>query len=288
VTQPDRPRGRGYRVSAPPIKVLAQKHGIPVLQPARLKDVEFLAAVRSTTPDLGVVAAYGKILPDAVLGVPRLGMINVHASLLPAWRGAAPVHRAVMAGESETGVTIMRVVQELDAGPMLAQRSRPIGPDETSDDVERDLAALGGSLLPGVIAAMEAGTVSETPQDHSKANYAPRLVKEDGLVDWSRGAAAIHNQVRGLHPWPLASAWIHETRLLVRRTHALDRSSGTPGLHVPGIIVETRGRLVVACGEGTQIEILELQPEGRRAMSAREFLAGHHIEPGARFHTPES
>jgi methionyl-tRNA formyltransferase len=197
VTQPDRPRGRGQKVSAAPIKARALAAALPVLQPERLKDPAFLDALAALRADLGVVAAYGKILTDALLAVPRLGMINVHASLLPRYRGAAPVHRAIIAGERETGVTIMRVVKALDAGPMLTTVRRPIGPDETSDEVERDLARLGAHLLVSATDALAAGSSEETPQDDRTATYAHRLTKEDGVIDWNWPAARLHDQI---HP----------------------------------------------------------------------------------------
>ena len=285
VTQPDRPRGRGQKLCAPPVKDTALAHGLPVWQPERLKDEALLSELRRLAPDLGVVAAYGRILPETLLGLPRLGMINVHASLLPAWRGAAPVHRAVMAGETETGVTIMRVVRELDAGPVLMQVVRPVGPDETSAEVERDLARLGASLLVPAIAALEAGTAVEAPQDHSRATYAPRLTREESPIDWSAPAAVVHDRVRGLHPWPLAATWLDGARILVLRTRLLERPAGTSAAPA-GSVLDTHGRLIVACGEGTALEILELQPEGRRQMVAREFLAGRHLVPGARLTAP--
>jgi methionyl-tRNA formyltransferase len=281
VTQPDRPRGRGHRLAAPPVKEMALARGVPVWQPERLKDERLLDELRGLAPDLGVVAAYGRILPEVLLALPHLGMINVHASLLPAWRGAAPVHRAVMAGETETGVTIMRVVRDLDAGPTLAQAVRPIGPEETSAEVERDLARLGASLLPPALAALESGTAVETPQDHTRATYAPRLAKEESPIDWSAAAAVIHDRVRGLHPWPLASCWIDDARVLVLRTRPAGRPTGT-GDTPPGSVLDAHGRLLIACGEDTALDILELQPEGRRPMAAREFLAGRRLRPGAR------
>jgi methionyl-tRNA formyltransferase len=218
VTQPDRPSGRGQRRQAPPVKDLARAHGIPVQQPERLKDDAFLSGLRELNADIGVVAAYGRILPDALLQVPRLGLINVHASLLPKYRGAAPVHRAVMAGERVTGVTIMRVVRELDAGPMLAAAERPIDPNETSEVVERDLAELGAALLVRTLDELAAGRAREVPQDDAQATYAPKISREDGAIDWRQRARAIHDQVRGLHPWPHAYAFLDGARYVVRRT----------------------------------------------------------------------
>src|SRR5262249_21727461 len=230
VCQPDRPRGRGHKTSAGPVKSRAVSAGCPVLQPQRLKADGLLERLAALAADLGVVAAYGRILTDAVLAMPRLGLINVHASLLPRYRGAAPVHRAIIAGDRETGVTIMRVVQALDAGPMLATAHRPIGADETSDEVERDLARIGAPLLVETVDGLAAGTVRETPQDASAATYAPRLTKEDGALDWQAPAIRIHNLVRGLHPWPHASTFLHGRRLILLRSSPSDQPAGAaPG-----------------------------------------------------------
>lgn len=281
VTQPDRPRGRGHHVSFSPVKEVAIEAGVPVLQPERLKAPEVLQALGDLHADLGVVAAYGKILPEAVLQVPRLGMINIHASVLPAYRGAAPVHRAVMAGERETGVSIMRVVRELDAGPVFAIARRPIDEHETSADVERALAEIGTSLCVRVIDDLAAGRASEAPQDASQATYAPRLTKEDGLLDWSRPARDLHNQIRGLHPWPHAESVLEGHRVLILRS-AIEEERLSP-VAPPGTVLRATGDdLVVATGAGA-LRLLELRPEGKRAMSPREFMAGRRLRPGMRF-----
>jgi methionyl-tRNA formyltransferase len=292
VTQPDRPRGRGQKTSDAPVKARAVAAGLPVLQPERLKDPAFMSALGALGADLGVVAAYGKILSDAVLATPRLGMVNVHASLLPRYRGAAPVHRAIIAGETETGVTIMRVVKALDAGAMIATVRRPIGPDETSHDVERDLGRLGARLLVDTIEAMASGTVSETPQDDAAANYAHRLTKDDGIVDWSWPAVRVHNLIRGLHPWPHAFTF-HDGRRLILIRSRIDSAGRAgdgeqavvdPGLG-PGTIVEAAGdRLFIATGDGL-LQLLTVQPEGKRQLDVREFLAGHKLGVGERLHT---
>ena len=279
VTQPDRPRGRGQKTSDAPIKARALAAGLPILQPDRLKAPEFVDAFGALRADLAVVAASGKILPESLINTPRLGMINVHASLLPKYRGAAPVHRAVIAGEPETGVTIMRVVKALDAGPMMATVRRPIALDDTSDVVEADLARLGATLLLSVVEQLAAGTASETPQNDSAATYANRLSKDDGIVDWSASAAQIHNQIRGLHPWPHAFAYLDGRRLILLRSSADREASSAP----PGTIVEAAGdRLTVATGQG-RLHVLRLQPEGKRPLAAREFLAGHKLPAHARF-----
>lgn len=283
VSQPDRPRGRGHRLVATPTKELAVLCGVPVLQPTRLRDEGFLADIRALHADLGVVAAYGRILPDALLEIARLGMINVHASLLPRYRGAAPVHRAVIAGEAETGVTIMRVVHDLDAGGMMAVGRRPIGPDEISPEVERDLAGLGAVLLVDVVEQLAEGRATEIPQDDALATYAPKILKSEGVADWTVPARAIHNRVRGLQPWPLVSVHIGEARYLLHRTEVVDETVTAP----PGTIVSASGdRLTVAAGDGGLLRVVQIQPEGRRAMSARELLAGHAIRPGTRLDAP--
>lgn len=278
VSQPDKPRGRGHRVAATPTKELAVLCGVPVLQPTKLRDEAFLASIAALRADLGVVAAYGRILPDALLGIPRLGMINVHASLLPAYRGAAPIHRAVIAGDTVTGITIMRVVSELDAGPMIARAAVPIGPDDTSVEVEAQLAERGAALLLDVVEQFARGEVVETPQDHTKATHAQKIVKTEGPIDWSLPAVRIHNLVRGLQPWPLASTTIGGVRCLIHRTAVGGEAAGTP----PGTIVRAEGEtLAVATGDGV-IQILQIQPEGRRPMTAREFLSGHRTTTGTR------
>jgi methionyl-tRNA formyltransferase len=281
VTQPDRARGRGHKPQPPPVKELALQYGITVLQPERLRDEGFLAALRAFDADLGVVAAYGRILTDAVLQMPKRGLINVHASLLPQYRGAAPIHRAVMAGERETGVTIMRIVKALDAGPMLATLSRSIDPGETSISVERDLARLGAVVLAEAVDAIAEGRATERPQDDSRATYAPKLEKGDGIIDWSRPALDIHNQIRGLHPWPHGFSDLEGERLILLSSEVERDLPGTRA--EPGVILDAHAdQLRVQTGDGV-LRLLMLQREGRRPVTAREFLAGRRIQPGARF-----
>jgi methionyl-tRNA formyltransferase len=283
VSQPDRPRGRGHQLQPTPTKAVAAAHRIPLLQPAKIKDEVFLQAIRDLRPDLGVVVAFGRILPDALLGIPRLGMINVHASLLPRYRGAAPIQRAVLAGDSETGVSIMRVVTELDAGPVFTIARAPIPADATSGDMEAVLAALGAASLIPVVDALADGRAVEMPQDHRAATHAAKMTKPEGAIDWRLTAGEVHNRVRGLQPWPLASTTLNGERLVVRRTRpaGLDTHDAEPAT-----IVRAHGdELMVACGDGTALQILQIQPEGRRTMSAREFLAGRDPLEGARFGT---
>jgi len=280
VTQPDRARGRGQRSHAGPVKQIAEGFGLPVLQPLRLREEGFLPALRDCRADIGVVAAYGKILTDEVLQVPRLGLINVHASLLPKYRGAAPIHRAVMSGERETGVTIMRVVKALDAGPMMSKVTHPIGEHETSAEVERAIAALGARALVEVVDAMAEGRASETAQDDTQATYAAKIEKADGIIDWSRPARDIHNQIRGLHPWPHAFTDLDGERTILLKSAIESEQAGDTA---PGLILEARGdTLLVATGGGV-LRLLTLQREGRRPVTAREFLAGRQVAPGSRF-----
>ncbi|MBK5297745.1 MAG: methionyl-tRNA formyltransferase [Vicinamibacteria bacterium] len=279
VTQPDRPSGRGHQVTASPVKSLALERGVPVLQPEKMRDEMFLGALRALDADLGVVAAYGRILTDAILAIPRLGMVNVHASLLPRWRGAAPIHRAILAGDTETGVTIMRVVRELDAGPTMATLREPIGPSQTTGDVERILVTRGALLLAEIVERMAEGPVPEEPQPPTGVTYADRITKADSPIFWWRPAGEIHNQVRALNPWPLASTSLDGARLLVVSTEA--GAEAAPAGALPGTTLTAHGdRFIVAAGHGT-VQLLTVKPEGKRAMAAREFLAGHRVSPGA-------
>jgi methionyl-tRNA formyltransferase len=290
VTQPDKRRDRGHRVTDAPVKAAARAHDIPVFQPGRLHDPDVIDVLRRHSPDLAVVAAYGKLIPGDLLALPRLGMLNVHASLLPKYRGAAPVHRAIMNGEVETGVTIMRVVEALDAGDMLAKSVRAIGTDDTSEQLEQALAHDGAGLLIEVLDQLEAGTVRAEPQDEGASTYAPRLRKEEGLIDWTQPARRIHDQVRGLYPWPHAYSNLDGARLIVWKTTVIrldvaaqrrSRPDSTPA--TPGTIVDvTRDAIEVATGDGV-LQLTEVQAEGRRPMSTRDFLAGRTVRPGTKF-----
>ena len=277
VSQPDRPKGRGHKLQPTPTKIAAEATGVPVLQPAKVKDPAFHAALAVFAPDLGVVAAYGRIIPDAVLAIPRLGMINIHASLLPKYRGAAPIHRAVIDGELETGVTIMRVVTELDAGPMFATERRSIGANETTPEVERALAMSGASLVLRVIEQMASGEAAETPQDHARATHAAKIERHEGTIAWTLPAGRIHNLIRGLQPWPLVTVTLDGMRCRLHRSALTDENTdATPGT----ITAVANGVLSVAAGDGRVVQILEIQPEGKRVMPVRDFLAGHPVAPG--------
>lgn len=285
ITQPDKPRGRGQQIVAGPVKALAGSLGLPVLQPERLARDHFEAAFTALDADVGVVAAYGKILPDWVLATPRLGLVNVHASLLPRYRGASPVHRAVIAGEAETGVTIMRVVKALDAGPMLATVRVPIAGDDTTTIVESLLAIRGAELLVQTLDAIAAGTAHETPQDESLATYAPKLVKGEGLIDWSRPSSHIHNLVRGLWPWPHAFTHLSGLRYIIHRSRVSQVAANAAAAGTIVVASAIEG-VHVACGDDTALELIDLQLEGKRVMSARDLMAAKTLVAGARFATP--
>lgn len=285
VTQPDRPQGRKQEIIPSPIKRDAQRRGIPVLQPEDVNSPEFLTQLRALEPDLLVTAAYGQILSADLLGISRLGGINLHGSVLPAYRGASPVARAIEHGDLETGVTVIRMTPRIDAGGMLAVARTPIGADETAGELEARLAALGAPLVAQAIAALEAGTATVLPQERARVTRAPKLRKEDGRIDWTKPARAVHNLVRAMQPWPTAStSWTRAAgpareplRLIVHRTEPLDRPEATPGE-----VVEAQGdRLVVAAGEGS-VRLLVVQVPGKKPVPAAEFLRGHRVAVGDR------
>lgn len=274
VSQPDRPKGRGQQLAPPPVKALAEKHGIPVMQPARVRAPEFIEALREMNPDLIVVIAFGQILPKSLLEIPRHGCINVHASLLPRYRGAAPINWCIINGESETGVTTMQMDVGLDTGDMLLKRSTPIDPDEDASSLHDRLALLGAEALAETLDLLAAGGLVPEKQDDTLSCYAPMLKKEDGLIDWGKNAQAIKNLVRGVTPWPGAFT------LLDGKTLKICRGSVAPGSGLPGTVLRAgREGLEVACGGGS-LRIEELQLEGRKRLPAAEFLAGYRIEPG--------
>ncbi|MCC7008913.1 MAG: methionyl-tRNA formyltransferase [Acidobacteria bacterium] len=279
VTQPDRPRGRGQRVLPSPVKTFAAARGVPVLQPERLRDEPFLLAFDAATADIGVVAAYGRILPPVLLARPRLGMINVHASLLPRWRGAAPVHRAILAGDRETGVTIMRVAAALDAGPMLAQERVTIGQDETSAALEGRLADAGARLLVQTLDRLAEGPVAETPQPEDGITYASRLERQESRIDWGQPARQVHDRIRGLQPWPMATVMLHGRRLRIVGSSIghEDPSDASPGT----VVKVTPDAFEVAAAAGT-VRVTTVQPEGKTPMSVRQFLLGHTLSAGDR------
>jgi methionyl-tRNA formyltransferase len=249
-----------------------------VLQPARLDEAQWLEHVAESRADIAVVAAFGRLLPQVLLDVPRLGFINVHASLLPRWRGAAPIHRAVLAGDAVTGVTIMRVVLALDAGPMLASAATPIEAAETSEALEARLAVMGADLLMATLARMEKGPIPEVAQDETHVTYATKLERHESRIDWARPAVEIDRQIRGLQPWPLAAGVIGGRRVAFLRSAVTD--APTPA--APGTVLDANAAgLVVACSAGA-VRITQVLPEGRRAMSAADFLNGVAVPAGTR------
>jgi len=275
-TQPDRPSGRGNKMTPPPVKILAEQAGIPIFQPLKLRQPEAVEQLRQLAPDLIVVVAYGQILPQSVLDIPRFGCINVHASLLPAYRGAAPINKAIIDGETETGVTTMYMDAGLDTGDMLIKRATPIGPLETAGELHDRLAVLGRKAMEETLRQLCAGTLQREVQDDNLSCYAPMLKKEDGIIDWSRPAMQIHNQVRGLDPWP--GAWTRLDGEVLKLARTLPRSeTGSAGT----VLGRSESGVLVACGGGSLL-IQQLQLPGKRRLSAGDFLRGRDLPPGTR------
>jgi methionyl-tRNA formyltransferase len=280
VTQPDRPRGRGLKMESSPVALLATANGLPVVKPASIKTAEFLNTLKSFEPDLLVVAGFGRILPNEVLGAARLLPINVHTSLLPKFRGASPVEGALLAGETETGVTIMRVTERMDAGPILLQRKIPIAKDDTQGSLKAKLAELGGAALLEALALLRRNELVETPQDESLATYTTPIAKEHAIIDWCHSAEQIERMVRAYDPWPVARTKLGDTELLIWRARPLS-SEPTGPESPPGTLLRLKPEPVVKCGEGT-LELLEVQAPGRRRMDAADFMRGRRVPQGAR------
>jgi methionyl-tRNA formyltransferase len=279
VSQPDREKGRGLQPAPPPLKAAAIARGLPVLQPRKVREPEAQAALRALAPELQVVAAYGQILPQAVIDIAPRGTVNVHGSLLPRYRGAAPVQWAIARGETETGVTTMMIDAGLDTGPTLLSRATPIGVEETAPDLEGRLSRMGGELLVETIDGLLDGSVHPLPQDHARATLAPLLHKEDGRVDWTVSARVIECRIRGFQPWPGTTTAAAGRGLKLWRARV--ESGGTD--LAPGTITAIdRESIVVACGEGSLLRLAEVQPENGRRMSAAAFAAGARLRPGAR------
>lgn len=278
VTQPDRPKGRGEEIASSPVKDWAVAKGIPVYQPIKVRDPEFIKQLRDLSPDLIVVVAFGQILPKALLEIPRSGSVNVHASLLPKYRGAAPINWAIIRGERETGVTTMRMDEGMDTGPILLQERVPIESNDTAESLAERLQVIGARLLVRTIAELKAGRLKSKPQDSSQATMAPLLKKEDGLIRWDQSAEAIVNRVRGLIPWPGAYTFYGPQRWRLWKVSALD----PPPLRraTPGEILEVQKDGVLVATADRTIRIEELQPENKRRMKAQEYLAGHDLKAG--------
>ena len=275
-SQPDRPVGRHHdKLQPTPVKEYAQSQNIPVYQPEKLRDGTALALIQELAPDLIVVAAYGRILPDDILALPPKGCINVHSSLLPKYRGAAPINWAILNGETETGVTIMHMAHDLDAGDIILQERTPIDPAETAAQLYDRLAVMGGELVVKAVEQLAQGTAQRLPQKHEDATLAPMLSKELSPMDFNRPAQALHDQVRGLLPWPCAVTELDGVRCKILKTAVAGESTSK----APGSVVQADKRgLKLACGGGTVLEILELQPDGKKPMAASAFLLGHPMQ----------
>jgi len=283
VTQPDRPRGRGQEVSASPVKEVAVEAGVRIYQPERVKSdeaYEFFAAIK---PDASVIIAYGQIIPRRLLEVPRLGWMNLHGSLLPKYRGAAPIAWAIINGERETGLTTMQLDPGLDTGPILSQRQIEIGNDETAPEVARRMAEMGAPLVAESLIRLERGEIAPAPQDSTRASYAPILTKEHGRIDWGQTASEIYNRIRGLAPWPGAF-----TMFRGRLCHTWGRPSAPAASNAaieqePGSIILSDAAIEVVCGKGTRLQLEAVQIEGRKRISAWEFANGARLRSGERF-----
>ena len=283
-TQPDRAAGRGGKLSTSAVKKAALTLGIPVEQPLKMRLPEVVEQLRNAAPDVIVVVAYGQIIPRPIIDIPRLGIVNVHASLLPRYRGAAPIQWAVANGETLTGVTTMQINEGLDTGDMLLKAATPIGPDETAVDVWFRLADIGASLLVETLEGLEAGTLEPEPQNNAAASLAPILKREDGRVDWDHGAAAIYNRYRGFQPWPGAWTTFRGARLQLKELVPAPQHPAN-NIAAPGTLIAEEKRLFVLAGDGAFLELLRVQLEGKAAVSAEAFLHGAHLQPKERLGT---
>ncbi|HKE07539.1 MAG TPA: methionyl-tRNA formyltransferase [Candidatus Acidoferrum sp.] len=280
-TQPDRPRGRGQEVSFSPVKEVATRAGIPVMQPEKIRAPEVEEHLRKLAPDVIVIIAYGQIIPKRLLPIPLLGWINLHASLLPKYRGAAPIHWAIAHGETMTGNTTMRIDAGMDTGEMLLQEEIAIGPEETSPELAVRLAEAGAPLLAETLRRLAKGDLPGRPQNHAEATAAPMLKREDGRIDWSLKASEIYNRMRGFTPWPGAyTEFRRQTCHLLGKPLSNGKADG-----VPGTLVAPKEGLRVCCGGGSQLEITSVKQEGRKQISAAEFVRGARLQTGERFGT---
>lgn len=280
VTRPDQPRKRGLKLEPSEVAAVAQRFGLRTLKPVKIRTPEFSAELKSFDPDLLVVAAYGRILPNAVLEAARVMPINVHASLLPRHRGAAPIEGAILAGDVETGVTIMRVIERMDAGPILLQRAIPVAADETQGSLKEKLAELGATVLIEALGMLRRGALKETPQDESLATYTSPVAKEHAVIDWTADAASIERMTRAYDPWPIARTQLNGEGLLVYRAKVLADERETSSAE-PGTLVRLKPLPVVKCGAGA-LAMVEVQAPGRRRMGAADFMRGRRVAEGAR------
>ena len=277
ITQPDKPAGRGRRLKPPPVKVEAERLGLKVYQPERIKENEELKKIlEEISPDLIVVAAYGKILPDWLLNLPKYGVINVHASLLPKYRGASPIQAALLNGERRTGITIMKVIPELDAGDILSQREVEIREEDDAQTLHDRLARVGAELLTETIPKLIKGEIEPKPQNHDEATYCPKITKKMGRINWERSSEEIFNMVRAFTPWPGAFTYYSGRMMKLTKVRPAE------GEGEPGEVIEAGRRLVVATGKGA-LEILRIKPEGRKEISGDEFIRGYRVKAGDRF-----
>ncbi|WP_368233273.1 methionyl-tRNA formyltransferase [Anaerotruncus rubiinfantis] len=274
-TQPDKPKGRGMKLCPPPVKELALERNLPVYQPEKMKDGAAFAILKELAPELIVVVAFGRILPKDILDLPPYGCINVHGSLLPRYRGAAPIQWSVLNGDETAGVTTMYLAEGLDTGDMILKKETPVGPEETSGELFDRLSVLGAEALSETVTLIAEGKATRTPQDDSLSCYAPMLTKQDAKIDFTKSAHEVHNLVRGMSPWPVAHTTLDGKTLKVHRTRTAEGSGA------PGEVLEDGRRLVVACGEGA-IELLEIQADGSRRMAAADYLRGHPVMKGAK------
>lgn len=281
ITQPDRPRGRGRKPAHSPIKDAALEAGLQIYQPEKIKSADAAEFLKRIAPDAVVIIAYGQIIPRSLLEIPRFGWINLHGSLLPPYRGAAPIQRAILNGDTRTGLTTMRIDAGLDTGPILEQLEMEIGADETAPELIARMGDAGAPLLIHTLQQLSAGGLTPKPQNNALATFAPPLKKEEGLIDWNRSAREIYNRIRAFQPWP--GTYTHFRGRLCHLWGRPAESQVEAGAREPGSIVEARGEMHVACGEGTWLRVEHIQSEGRKRMSAAEFANGARISPGERF-----
>jgi methionyl-tRNA formyltransferase len=283
VTRPDQARGRGLQVEGSEVAGLAERYSLPILKPDKIRSPEFLAELGSFAPDLIIIAGFGRILPKEVLSAARILPINVHTSLLPKFRGASPVEGAILAGEAETGVTIMRVTERMDAGPILLQRTIQLAPDETQRTLKAKLAELGGSALLEALSLLKSGHLTEIPQDDNQATYTSPIAKEHAIIDWDADAAQIERMARAYDPWPVARTALNHDELLIWRAQVVTDQEAGEGFAnaAPGTLVTLKPGPIVKCGNGL-LELLELQASGRRRMGGADFMRGRRVAEGIR------
>ena len=273
-TQPDKPKNRGMKLIAPPVKKVALTHHIPVLQPEKLRQEGVFEELTAFAPDLIIVVAYGKLLPKAIIDLPKLGCINVHSSLLPKYRGAAPINWAVINGDTETGVTIMDIAEALDAGDIIAQARTNIDPNENVETLHDRLAVMGANLLSETVVKLQNGTATRTPQDESQFTYAPMLSRELSPIDWNKSTKTIHDQVRGLTPWPATTM---ELKGETFKVFAVEETGETTSFPAGSCLGADKRGILMACGDGKILRVIEVQAPGKRRMAAADYLRGHPI-----------